>query len=159
MIMAVPMALEAVHAGFPSIAQDYFDGDFSFDDNVITHPDTTFVMAVAGDSMEDAGIFDGDILVVDRSLAAEENSIVVAAINGELTVKRLIMGADNRPLLHPENPQYPDIPLYLEQEVVIWGVVIGNFHWQNSYARHSRPLEADAAGKPDWEGRNGTQPL
>lgn len=70
--MAVPMALEAVHAGFPSVAQDYFDGDFSFDDNVITHPDTTFVMAVAGDSMEGAGIFDRDILVVDRSLAAEE---------------------------------------------------------------------------------------
>ncbi|BAR06593.1 UmuD protein [Scardovia inopinata] len=133
--MRIPMALEAVPAGFPSVAQDYFDGDFSFDENVITHPDTTFVVRVSGDSMEGAGIFNGDILIVDKSLAAEESDIVIAAINGELTVKRLLLNTDNLPFLHPENRAYPDIPLYLEEEVAIWGVVIGNFHWQCHRAR------------------------
>ena len=76
--MLIPKALEAVHAGFPSVAQDYFDGDFSFDENVIIHPDTTFIVTVAGDSMQGAGIFDGALLIVDRSLPAQENDVVIA---------------------------------------------------------------------------------
>ncbi|EFG33252.2 peptidase S24-like protein [Parascardovia denticolens DSM 10105 = JCM 12538] len=137
--MLIPKALEAVHAGFPSVAQDYFDGDFSFDENVIIHPDTTFIVTVAGDSMQGAGIFDGDLLIVDRSLPAQENDVVIAAIDGELTVKRLVIDQEGNPVLHPENPSYPDIHLYWEADALIWGVVLGNFHWQR--AQTERPVK------------------
>lgn len=127
----IPEALEAVHAGFPSVAQDYFISDFSFDENVITHPSTTFVVRVAGDSMTGAGIFDGDLLLVDRSLSAQDGDVVIAALDGELTVKRLLLGKPgSAPTLHPENPAYPDIRVRGEQDLVIWGVVIGNYHFQ-----------------------------
>ena len=80
--------------------------------------------------MEGAGIYDSDILVIDRSLVPQENDVVIAVVNSELTVKRLIMDSHNNPVLHPENPTYPDIPLYFEEDLTIWGVVTGNFHWQ-----------------------------
>ncbi|TCD54606.1 translesion error-prone DNA polymerase V autoproteolytic subunit [Alloscardovia theropitheci] len=128
--MAVPIALEAVHAGFPSVAQDYFSGDFSFDTNVITHPDTSFIVRVSGTSMTNAGIFDGDLAIVDRSLTPQDGDIVIAALDGELTVKRLISNTSGQPVLHAENSQFPDIQLYFDESVTIWGVVIGNYHPQ-----------------------------
>jgi DNA polymerase V len=127
---AVPMALEAVHAGFPSVAQDYFSGDFSFDEHIIEHPDTTFIVTVAGDSMQGAGIWDGDLLVVDRSLTPEPGDVVVAVLDGELTVKRLLFQG-SRPILHPENPRYPDFRPMDDEDLTIWGVVTGNFHPQS----------------------------
>ncbi|MCI1902115.1 MAG: S24 family peptidase [Bifidobacteriaceae bacterium] len=126
----IPHALEAVHAGFPSVAQDYFLRDFSFDDNVITNPETTFAVSVAGDSMEGAGIYDGDLLLVDRSLTASDQDIVVAVVDAEMTVKRLCYSSEHTPYLHPENPRYPDIHLDDEAQLVVWGVVIGNYHYQ-----------------------------
>lgn len=138
----VPHALEAVHAGFPSVAQDYFNGDFSLDENLIAHPDTTFAVTVAGDSMTGCGIFDGDILLVDRSLTPQNHDVVIAAVNGELTVKRLLIRADGMSVLHPENPSYPDIALPRADDTdgdadgtCMWGVVIGNYHWQCSRAQ------------------------
>ena len=125
----VPQALEAVHAGFPSVAQDYFSGDFSFDQNVIVHPDATFIIHVAGDSMTGAGIFDGDLLVVDRSLEPREGDIVIAILDDELLVKRLAR-RKGRTMLRAENPAYPDFMPQEGEELVIWGVVIGNYHWQ-----------------------------
>ena len=125
----VPQALEAVHAGFPSVAQDYFSGDFSFDQNVIVHPDSTFIIHVAGDSMTGAGIFDGDLLVVDRSLEPREGDIVIAILDDELLVKRLAR-RKGRTMLRAENPAYPDFMPQEGEELVIWGVVIGNYHWQ-----------------------------
>ena len=125
----VPQALEAVHAGFPSVAQDYFSGDFSFDQNVIVHPDATFIIHVAGDSMTGAGIFDGDLLVVDRSLEPREGDIVIAILDDELLVKRLAK-RKGRTMLRAENPAYPDFLPQEGEELVIWGVVIGNYHWQ-----------------------------
>lgn len=127
----VPQALESVHAGFPSVAQDYFISDFSFDENIILHPDTTFAVRVAGDSMEGAGIYDGDILLVDRSLRSEDGNVVIAIIDGELTVKRLRVPHSGHPYLHPENQNYPDIRPTEETEFEIWGVVIGNYHFQH----------------------------
>ncbi|MDN5973284.1 MAG: S24 family peptidase [Bifidobacterium crudilactis] len=121
--------MESVRAGFPSVAQDYFAGDFSFDENVILHPDTTFILTVAGDSMEGAGIFDGDLLVVDRSLNPEDDDVVVAILDDELTVKRLVMHG-RTPILHPENPLYPDFAPFDGQSLEIWGVVTGNYHSQ-----------------------------
>ncbi len=130
----VPQALEAVHAGFPSVAQDYFSGDFSFDQNVIVHPDSTFIIHVAGDSMTGAGIFDGDLLVVDRSLEPREGDIVIAILDDELLVKRLAR-CKGRTMLRAENPAYPDFMPQEGEELVIWGVVIGNYHWQRVDAR------------------------
>lgn len=132
----IPEALEAVHAGFPSVAQDYFISDFSFDEHIITHPATTFVVRVAGDSMVGAGIFDGDLLLVDRSLTARDGDVIIAALDGELTVKRLVLrGHGKPPILHPENPQYPDISLHSGQDFLVWGVVIGNYHFQRPQER------------------------
>ena len=130
----VPQALEAVHAGFPSVAQDYFSGDFSFDQNVIVHPDSTFIIHVAGDSMTGAGIFDGDLLVVDRSLEPREGDIVIAILDDELLVKRLAR-RKGRTMLRAENPDYPDFLPQEGEELVIWGVVIGNYHWQRVDAK------------------------
>ncbi len=128
--MGVPIALESVHAGFPSVAQDYFSGDFSFDTNVITHPDTSFIVRVSGSSMTNAGIFDGDLAIVDRSLIPQDGDIVIAALDGELTVKRLQTNSTGQPVLHAENANYPDIQLYFDESVTLWGVVIGNYHPQ-----------------------------
>ncbi|WEV47419.1 S24 family peptidase [Bifidobacterium sp. ESL0690] len=135
----IPIALEAVHAGFPSVAQDYFAGDFSFDEHIIRNPDTTFIITVAGDSMEGAGIWDGDLLVVDRSLEPQADDVVVAVLDDELTVKRLVMRGST-PILHPENPRYPDFSPENAEELVIWGVVIGNFHTQSRSSRFGSAL-------------------
>lgn len=135
----IPIAMESVHAGFPSVAQDYFAGDFSFDEQIIRNPDTTFIITVAGDSMEGAGIWDGDLLVVDRSLEPQADDVVVAILDEELTVKRLIMRG-SIPILHPENPRYPDFSPQHAQDLVIWGVVVGNFHSQTRSTRFGSPL-------------------
>ncbi|MCI1983853.1 MAG: S24 family peptidase [Bifidobacteriaceae bacterium] len=128
--LRIPRALEAVHAGFPSVAQDYFLHEFSFDGNVIKHPDTTFAVTVAGDSMEGTGIFDSDLLLVDRSLTAHDGDIVIAVVDGEMTVKRLCTPPGQRPYLHPENAKYPNIRIDDDTQLSIWGVVIGNYHFQ-----------------------------
>lgn len=120
-------ALESVHAGFPSVAQDYMVADFSLDDHVIPHPETTFIVSVTGDSMQDAGIWDGDLLIVDRGLDPESGDVVIAALDGELTVKRLLVNGGGV-LLHPENPLYDDIIVGEPQDLVIWGVVTGSYH-------------------------------
>lgn len=124
----IPLALESVHAGFPSAAQDYFLDDFSFDEHVITHPSTTFAVVVAGDSMEGAGIYDNDILLVDRGLDPYDTDVVVAIVDADMTVKRLCVPASSSPYLHPENPKYPDINLNESSEISIWGVAIGSYH-------------------------------
>lgn len=106
----------------------------------------------------EGGIFDGDILSSTCSLTAEENSIVVAAIN-ELTVKRLVRN-NNRPLLHLRIRSTLIYRYIWARRMVIWGVVIGNFHWQNSYARHSRALWGRQTLRENLTGKvNGTQPL
>ena len=130
----VPAAFEAVHAGFPSVAQDYFGGDFSLDQHVIVHPETTYIVTVAGDSMQGAGIWDGDLLVVDRALQPQTGDVVVAILDDELTVKRLLVHG-SMPILHAENPQYPDFIPEDGQTLIIWGVVTGNFHSQSPNRR------------------------
>ncbi|MFT9232201.1 MAG: S24 family peptidase [Bifidobacterium sp.] len=143
----VPMALEAVRAGFPSVAQDYFAGDFSFDENVITNPDTTFILHVAGDSMEGAGIFDGDLLIVDRSISPAANDIVVAILDDELTVKRLLVHGTT-PILHPENSRYPDFIPSDDESLSIWGVGTGNFPSQHDAASRRNARNVPRIGIP-----------
>lgn len=91
-------------------------------EHLIHHPAATFIVKVMGDSMSGAGIFDGDLALVDRALQPCHNDIVIAALHGELTVKRLSTSG-KRIVLKSENPKYPPIALHDGSELVIWGVV------------------------------------
>lgn len=117
-----PLFASRVPAGFPSPAEDYVDQRLDLNDHLIDHPAATFFVRVRGDSMEGAAIHDGDLLVVDRAVEPTHGRIVIAALNGELTVKRLILKADG-PWLHPENPAYAPQKISEELDCVIWGVV------------------------------------
>lgn len=118
-VAAIPVALERVPAGFPSPAQDYWDGDIDLNEHLIRNRPATFVVRVAGESMVGAGIADGDELIVDRSLDPTDGDVVIAIVEGELTVKRLRLTAAG-PELHPENPAFP---VLRPAELTIWGVV------------------------------------
>lgn len=121
-----PLTLYAtrVAAGFPSPADDYIEGQLDLHEHLIQHPAATFYVRVAGDSMTGAGIHPGDILVVDRAVDAINGKIVIAVVNGELTVKRLII-TDNQVTLMAENGAYPAIVITESMDFVIWGVVTG----------------------------------
>ena len=118
--LKLPYILSRVPAGFPSPADDFIEGNLDLND-YIEHPAATYFVRTEGDSMIGAGIYDGDLLIVDRSLEPKNGSIVIAAVMGELTVKRLKRGANGCWLLVPDNPNYPTIPL--PEESQIWGVV------------------------------------
>lgn len=110
-----------VAAGYPSPAQDYFDGRINLNDHLIKDVTSTFVVRVSGDSMEGAGISDGDELIVNRALTPRDGSIVIAILDGELTVKRLQLKAGGV-VLHAENPNYPDIQIRDASSLTVWGV-------------------------------------
>lgn len=116
-----------VSAGFPSPAEDFFQERLDLNSYLIKHPASTFFVKVEGDSMVDAGIYNNDLLIVDRSLTPKENSIVIAAVNGELTVKKL-KRVNGKLCLIPENKFYPSIELKDETDLRIWGVVIYSIH-------------------------------
>lgn len=118
----VPIFSSKVQAGFPSPADDYIEGYLDLNTKFITHPAATFVLQVTGDSMVDVGIFSGDWLLVDKSLEATDGKIVIAAVNGELTVKRLSRKGNQVQLL-PANPKFKPIDITEDSEMVIWGVV------------------------------------
>lgn len=120
--MQIPMALEKVAAGFPSPAQDSIDKSIDLNQHLIKNEVATFIVKVASLSMRDAGIDIDDELVVDRSLEAKHEDIVIALIDNEFTVKRLMIEGDLR-WLKAENPDYSDIHLSDQQELIIWGVV------------------------------------
>lgn len=110
-----------IAAGFPSPAQDYVEQTLDLNELCIKHPAATFFVKVQGDSMIDAGIFSGDILVVDRSLQPAHGDIVIAAVNGEFTVKQLQL----RPVVQllPRNALFSPIAINDESELNIFGVV------------------------------------
>lgn len=118
----VPLFSHKVPAGFPSPADDYIAGRLSLDQHLIQHRDATFFVRAKGNSMVGAGIFDGDLLVVDRSLNPSSGDIVIAVLDAELTVKRLIR-RDGLVILKPENPEFREIVLKDGQELQVWGVV------------------------------------
>jgi len=121
-VMSIPLASEKVAAGFPSPAQDYVDKTLDMNEHLIKNEAATFIVKVASLSMRDAGIDIDDELIVDRSIEAKHEDIVIALIDNEFTVKRLMIEGDNR-WLKAENPEYSDIHLKDGQEMVIWGVV------------------------------------
>lgn len=116
-----------VRAGKPTSGDDYQEDAVDLGKHLVRDPSSTFVMKVAGLSMRDAGIADGDELVVDCGLAAEDGRIVVADIDGELTVKRLKCNATGW-LLQAANPDFADIPVGNKNELNIWGVVTHVLH-------------------------------
>ena len=118
----LPLYLSPVQAGFPSPADDYMEGKLDLHKHLVRNESATFFLRASGNSMEGAGIFDGDLLVVDRSIEATHNRIVIAALDGELTVKRLIRQR-GKVYLAPENPEYPKFDITNREYVHIWGVV------------------------------------
>ncbi|WP_300800298.1 translesion error-prone DNA polymerase V autoproteolytic subunit [uncultured Desulfovibrio sp.] len=117
-----PLYLAPVEAGFPSPADDYQDRKLDLHEYCVRNEAATFFVRAHGESMINAGIHDGDLLVVDRSLQAGHNRVVIAALDGELTVKRLVR-RQGRVYLMPENPDYPPFDITEREHVHIWGVV------------------------------------
>jgi DNA polymerase V len=118
---------QPVSAGFPSPAEDHIDGKLDLNRHFIKNPAATFYVRVSGDSMTGAGIHNGDLLIVDRSLEPTPGRVVIAVINGEHTVKRLQREGD-RLLLLAENPDYAPIMVTELEELHIWGVVTCVLH-------------------------------
>ncbi|MBS1138749.1 MAG: umuD [Proteobacteria bacterium] len=124
--LALPLGGVKVSAGFPSPAADYEEARLDINEYLVRNPVATFFFAVEGDSMQGAEIFDGDILVVDKSVRPRHGHIVVAFVDGERLVKRLYR-RNGRVALIAENPSYPALDIREEQEMVVWGVVVGKF--------------------------------
>ncbi|WP_120498933.1 LexA family transcriptional regulator [Kiloniella sp. EL199] len=120
----VPLPLYAfrIPAGFPSPAEDYMEGKLDLNEELIDCAEATFFMRVSGDSMIGAGIMPGGMLVVDRSIEARHGKIVIAVVDGQLTVKRLY-DRGGKIQLCSENPKYQPIKVSREQDLQIWGVV------------------------------------
>jgi DNA polymerase V len=112
-------------AGFPAPGDDLIEKVLDINDLVVKHPSATFFVRVDGDSMERTGIFSGDVLVVDRAVVPRHNSIVVAAVYGEMVVKRLHIQGDSH-LLLSENEAYGPITVNESDDCHIWGVVVGS---------------------------------
>lgn len=117
----IPLFLQRVSAGFPSPAQDFIEKTLDLNELCVRHPAATFFVRVAGDSMIDAGIFPGDILVVDRSIRAAHGDIVIAVLDGEFTVKELALHPQAR--LIARNPHYAPITLSEGSALEVFGVV------------------------------------
>lgn len=123
---ALPLDTVKVSAGFPSPAADYEEKRLDINEYLVRNPVSTFFFAVQGDSMEGAEIFDGDVLVVDKSVRPAHGHIVVAFVDGERLVKRLYRRAGHVALV-AENPRYPTLEIRDGQELQVWGVVVGKF--------------------------------
>lgn len=122
-----PLFSCSVSAGFPSPADDYIDQRLDLNELLIANPAATFFVRTAGDSMTGAGINSDDILIVDRSLTAISGKIVIAVVDGELTVKRLVQTASSCTLM-AENPDYPAIKINKDSDFQVWGVVTSVIH-------------------------------
>jgi len=120
----LPLYSSPVPAGFPSPADDHIEAKLDLNLHLIKRPAATFFVKVQGDSMKDIGIFEGDLLIVDRSIDPKSDDIVIAIQHGELTVKRLKI-LTSKTILSAENSEFPDI-LLDETGCEIWGIVTHN---------------------------------
>lgn len=118
----LPVADGGIRAGFASPAQDYLDGGIDLNRELVKNPASTFYGKVSGSSMVGAGIEDGDILVIDKSLQARDGDIAVCFVDGEFTLKRVQTDGDIIWLI-PENPKYKPIKITKNNDFAIWGVV------------------------------------
>nr|WP_298929846.1 translesion error-prone DNA polymerase V autoproteolytic subunit [uncultured Allomuricauda sp.] len=120
--LRIPISNNTVSAGFPSPAEDFKEKRISLDNTLIKNKEATFYARVSGKSMIGAGLDDGDLLVIDRSLEAENGKIAVCFLDGEFTVKRLQIEKDTITLL-PENEKYKPIKVPKGSDLLIWGIV------------------------------------
>jgi len=116
-----------VPAGFPSPSQDYSDTKIDLTQMLIRDELSSFIVRVSGDSMEGAGIYDGDELIVDRSIEPRDGHVVIAIVDGEMTVKRLRITTTGV-VLQAENAEYPDVIVAELSDLVIWGVATTCLH-------------------------------
>lgn len=123
----IPLYSNSIPAGFPSPADDHIESHLDLNDYLVQNPSSTFMVRAVGDSMIGAGIHSGDVLVVDRAITPTNGKVVIAAVDGELTVKRLEIHKDHLSLM-AENPKYPPIHVSEAQDAVIWGVVTNVIH-------------------------------
>ncbi len=121
----LPFMASRPQAGFPAPGDDAVEATLDINDLVVKNPASTFFVRVEGDSMVGAHIFSGDVLVVDRSVTPRDGSIVVAAVYGEMVVKRLVQQGENH-ILASENEQYKPIVVSGNDDCFIWGVVVGS---------------------------------
>ncbi|MEA1972814.1 MAG: translesion error-prone DNA polymerase V autoproteolytic subunit [Candidatus Cloacimonadota bacterium] len=127
MRLQLPLFADTVQAGFPSPAEDYIEDHIDLNQYLIKHPQATFFIKVSGNSMIDAGIFNDDILIIDRAIDPIANKVVIAVIDGELTIKRL-KKKNGKWFLKAENQDYEDIHFLEEEDLLIWGVAIYSIH-------------------------------
>tara|TARA_B100000787_G_scaffold82431_1_gene60723 strand:- start:322 stop:774 length:453 start_codon:yes stop_codon:yes gene_type:complete len=123
----IPIFTNSVQAGFPSPAEDYMDLDLNLQDHLIQNPSATFCVRAVGESMRDAGIKSGDIMLVDKSLTPKNRSIVLAVIDGEFTIKRVNV-SEKELYLIPENENFSPIKITKEMDFQVWGVVTYIIH-------------------------------
>ncbi len=126
-ISRVPLFGALVQAGFPSPADDYLESYIDLNEALVSNKAATFFVKVEGDSMVNAGIYTGDMLIVDRSLNAKHGNVVVAMVEGEFTVKRFVK-IRGRTYLYPENQHYKPLDVTELEEFMVWGVVTTVIH-------------------------------
>ena len=125
--LELPLAGTAIAAGFPSPAEEYLDLALDLNKELIRHPAATFYARVKGDSMVDAGIQDGDLLVIDKALEPKEGSVAVCYLDGEFTVKRLAVQEEGVYLM-PANEEFKPIRITEENDFLVWGIVAYVIH-------------------------------
>ena len=125
--LRIPLASASVQAGFPSPAEDHMENALDLNEHLVSNPAATFFVRVRGNSMQDAGIQGGDILVVDRSITPGNGQIVIAMLDGDFTVKRL-RKRGQRVYLEAENAEFTPIEISESQELTVWGVVTFVIH-------------------------------
>ncbi len=124
----VPLLGQRLCAGFPSPADDFLEGAIELPRWLVPNPPATFLWQISGESMRGAGIFDGDLAVVDRSLKAGHDCVVVAVVGGQMSIKRLVIEG-NRARLAFDNPDLPAFAVEDLEEAAIWGVVRFTIRW------------------------------
>ncbi|NJK62408.1 MAG: translesion error-prone DNA polymerase V autoproteolytic subunit [Synechococcaceae cyanobacterium SM2_3_1] len=127
-VSPLPLLASRVSAGFPSPADDHIETQLDLNRYLIKHPAATFFMRVAGDSMQGVGIHSGDLLVVDRSLDPCDGSVVVAVVNGDLTVK-ILRRSSQILALQAANRNYPTLVIQDHMDFQVWGVVTAAIHY------------------------------
>lgn len=123
----IPLYLTTIQAGFPSPAEDFVEKKLDLNEHLVPHPSATFFVRVTGNSMSEANIHSGDVLIVDRSLQPENGVIAVVLLNGEFTVKRLSL-KQGKVFLVPENARFSPIEVPSESDFQIWGIVTYIIH-------------------------------